>query len=262
MINRIRTLLLNRGRDGYALNIPGEEYIAPTYIRRKLPTGLSRFHTTIFGATPDRLFLNYRARQLMQLIHATQLADSVGSETDITYLPFRNDFTSAVFTRNVTHVTDSSVPIYVLGEHAADESNGHTTYSWTIQKTAEDTVTITQLQPRQVVTTAAITFTNGLSSSIPLVANKLHTRFGAADVGFTYTVTSVVAPLTDISQILLRATALTTELNEQNVFAEYAGTVQKMYYDIWKNHPYFAMKYAAALLAIANYTETRSVSTS
>lgn len=197
----------------------------------------------------------------MQLIHATQLSDSVGDPGTLTYLPFRDDFNSSVFNCGVSAATDPDVPVYVLGAHSADESNGHTNYVWVIEKTAEDEVTVTQQQPQQTTTTVGVTFTGSLSSVIPLVTNKLHTRFGAADVGFSYKISSVVYPATDISQILLRATALTTELNEQTVFAADIGDSQAMYCDIWKNHPYFAMRYAAVLLAIANYTDTREAVT-
>ena len=254
--NRVRTLIMNRGRAGHGLDIPGEEYTPPDFLPRTLPIGLVRMYNVLFGTKPDRLFINYRMRQIMQLIHATPLGDTVG---DTTYIPFRADFTTDVFNTTVSQQSDAAVPVYIRGTHSADINNGYTGYKWRVQKTAADAVTLTQLMPLQVSTVIPITFTSGLSSIITLGAGSLNTRFGQADNGYQYTITTTVKPNRDLSTVLQNAVTTTTELTEQDVFAPELSAMQSMYYDVWQTHAQFTMRYAALFMALANYIEAREV---
>jgi len=257
MINRVRTLLMNRGRDGYAM-LAGEEYIPPDFVQRYQPVWLKRIYTSLFGASPDRLFINYRMRQLMEIIHASQLHEFV-SETgdDLTYLPFRDDFNAAMFKRTVELPTDTTVSVHVYGEHAADEAAGRTTYNWSVQVVTPTIVRVTSHTPEVQSVEYPLTFTNGLSNAIPLVLNKVTTKFTTAPPGFVYTVQDVVRPARDITAVL-HATFLDAEgMDETRVFDPTADENQRMYFDIWRKHPQAVMKYAAALISIANYTATQ-----
>ena len=103
MLNKVRTLLMNRGREGHDLRLPGEEYIPADFVRRVQPVWLRRIYARLFGANPDRLFINYRMRQLMQLIHATPLSEFVAADVaDLTYLPFRDELNDSLFRQIVT----------------------------------------------------------------------------------------------------------------------------------------------------------------
>lgn len=250
---------MNRGRDGYDLRIPGEEYIPANYAARSLPVGLRRVYSRLFGTTPDRLFLNYRMRQLMQMLHATPLAEFVSSTNeDITYLPFRNELDTTLF-RQVITVNNAApaYPVYLHGAHTADEATGQTSYSWNVQLITADTVRVTTLVPETRYADVPVTFSNGLSSTIPLIQNKLSTSFGTAPQWFEYQVQSVVRPATDLTAILTSATIAATGLDELHIFDTTIAAEQQMYHDIWRKHPQFVMRYSALLLAIANFVETR-----
>ena len=254
MINGVRTLLMNRGRDGYAM-LAGEEYIPPDYVRRDQPIWLKRIYRMLFGASPDRLFVNYRMRQLMEIIHATPLHEFV-SETgdDLTYLPFRDDFGADTFHRTVVPPDNTNVSIYVYGEYAADEAIGKTTYSWTVQVLTSTTVQVTSHIPERHIIEVPLVFSGGLSNAIPLLGSTAITKFSAAPVGFAYKVQDVVRPIRDITEVL-HATFLDAEgMDETRIFEPTVSANQRMYFDIWRKHPQAVMKYAAALLAIANYT--------
>ena len=98
MINHVRTLLLNRGRDGTPRTSPGEEYVPPTFAPRALTTPLRTAFTTLYGGDPDRLMLNYRLRQLTALLHSTELEEYVlAKDPRVTYLPLDGAFFDGVF---------------------------------------------------------------------------------------------------------------------------------------------------------------------
>jgi len=254
MINRVRTLLMNRGRAGNDLRLPGEEYIPANFVRRTQPIWLRRIYARLFGARPDRLFINYRMRQLMQMIHATPLAEFVSSEDgDITYLPFRDELNGRLFQQLVTPAEAA----YLHGEHSADEATGQTEYAWTVQLIDAATVRVTSRIPVDTHVDVAVTFSNGLSSVIPLLPKKLTTRFNTNDVGFSYRVQSTVRPTTDIATVLSSAFNSGEGLDKLNLFNPTIAAEQAMYHDIWATHPQFVMRYAAVCLAIANFTEVQ-----
>ncbi len=257
MINRVRTLLMNRGREGNDLRLPGEEYIPAEFVRRQQPAWLRRIYTRLFGATPDRLFINYRMRQLMQMIHATPLAEFVSVDsTDITYLPFRDELNGTLFQQTITPTGVA----YLHGGHVADEAAGQTGYAWTVRLIAEDTVRVTTLTPVEAYVDVPVTFSGGLSNVIPLIPKRLTTSFNTAAVGFSYRVESVVRPTTDLTAVLTSAFNGAEGLDTLNLFNPTIAAEQTMYHDIWTKHTQFVMRYAAVCLAIANFTEVQETS--
>jgi hypothetical protein len=87
MINHARTLLLNVSNASYAPGERGEEYV-PTYSELVLPTYLRTARRIIFGTDPDRVFRNYRANELMRLLHQTEFSEFVYAlDPRVTYWP-------------------------------------------------------------------------------------------------------------------------------------------------------------------------------
>lgn len=74
MLNEARTLLLNAAPVAYGMYV-GEEPIAADFKPASLPDYLLRVRQEFFGSTPDREMLNYRARQLMTLVHRSELKE-------------------------------------------------------------------------------------------------------------------------------------------------------------------------------------------
>ena len=253
MLNKVRTLLMNRGREGHDLRLPGEEYIPADFVRRVQPVWLRRIYARLFGANPDRLFINYRMRQLMQLIHATPLSEFVAADVaDLTYLPFRDELNDSLFRQIVTPVGAA----YLHGTHTADEARGQTEYDWTVSRT-EGGVRVTSNIPVTTYVDSAVTFTGGLSNVIPLIPKQLTTSFRTAAEGFSYRVRSTVRPSADIATVLTTAFNGAEGLDTLHVFNPSIAAEQAMYYDIWTKHPQFAMRYAAVCMAISNFTETQ-----
>lgn len=93
MINHARTLLLNKSNDTYLPGVIGEEYMPP-YSPVKLPSYLTTSRKILFGTDPDKVFLNFRLHELMNLIHQTELGEFVFAlDNRITYDPLAaNEF--------------------------------------------------------------------------------------------------------------------------------------------------------------------------
>ena len=95
MINHVRTFIINTGRNGHGLDEPGEEFIDTDFVPRHLPPGMASIHRVLFGGVSDRLFMNYRIRQIMQIMHATPLEQDIYiPDNRVTYLPFKDDLFS------------------------------------------------------------------------------------------------------------------------------------------------------------------------
>src|SRR5271166_5753626 len=90
MINHLRTVLLNvSGSNLPPDNYPGEEYVPPTYYARVLRGGVAQAYQLLFGSMPDRALLNLRLRELLSIIHSTELAIyATNLDSRITYLPW------------------------------------------------------------------------------------------------------------------------------------------------------------------------------
>lgn len=86
MINHARTLLLNQTpAEGAAC-----EYIPRDYVAKKLPTYLQDIWNILFGPAADTYARNYRARQLLTILHSTDtdlVEYVVELDPRVTYMP-------------------------------------------------------------------------------------------------------------------------------------------------------------------------------
>jgi len=126
MINHARTLLLNVDSRTYMPDVLGEEYI-PAYRPALLPTYLTTARKLLLGSAPDRVFLNFRAQELLSFIHRTELAEFVYAlDPRVTYWPkTQSEFFRAKTTVTAlkTVGTDES-RLYINGTLKADNSTG------------------------------------------------------------------------------------------------------------------------------------------
>lgn len=147
MLNQVRTLLLNQpNTPSYSTSYPAEELVPPAYGPVLLPSPLAAAWSILFGNNPDRLFLNYRLRQYMTLIHSTELAQYVyAKDPRVTYWPIRDASLFDNYNPTITQ-TDGGAP-YTL--HLQLPTSGlfsmSTLYmSWQIKVTDASHVTIVQ----------------------------------------------------------------------------------------------------------------------
>lgn len=135
MINHARTLLLNVDSRTYLPDVLGEEYI-PAYRAAALPTYLTTARKLLFGSAPDRVFLNFRAQELLSFIHRTELAEFVYAlDPRVTYWPkTQSEFFRAKTTVTTikTIGTDES-RLYINGTLKSDNSKGRAFKEYTVK---------------------------------------------------------------------------------------------------------------------------------
>lgn len=138
MINHARTLLLNVDGDGNGYSSePGAEYIPPDFQAQTLGS-LGAVYRILFGSNPDSVFLNYRARQLMNLIHSTDLVDYVlALDSRITYdtTPI-DEFFYDLFQVQVAPYSSTAGDLVLIGDLQPENDRGRTFQKWLIEQVA------------------------------------------------------------------------------------------------------------------------------
>lgn len=251
MINHSRTLLINRGRDGSPPDFPGEEFIDPDYIRRKLPPHLLRLHQLLFGQTPDRLFLNYRARQLLLVLHSTELGEFVlRRDPRVTYLPFLStDLFDAVFDANIRQFAGPDRAFYMTGEYTADEGRGLSQQRYRLDVLADNTLKITRQRPTQQITEITYSLVGGLSLPITLPGSSLSVRFPAPAVGTAWQIDVAGRPASDIGQLLARIETSLGDGGVLQIFPPPYVEPIRTFKRVWEEHNSFLYRISALLLA-------------
>lgn len=203
MINHARTLLLNQpGATSQRQDI-GEEYIPPTFVPRELPTYLQTVRRVLFGSTPDRYFLNFRARELMQLLHQTELGEFVYAlDSRVTYWPENN----APFFGSDTKISiapnngNSSAALFVSGSDVADLGGGKSLREYVIE-VGSGIVTATLMSPA-LASTATLVITDGSSQPVQLPQSALSFRLVNPTAGDKWTLTTIARPAPVITTLL------------------------------------------------------------
>lgn len=250
MINHARTLLLNVAGAGSSRDDIGEEYIPPDFVPVRLPTYLQTPRKTLFGAAPDRYFLNFRARELMQLLHQTELAEFVYAlDPRVTYWPDDSVefFGPASKISFVAAHANSTAQLFFTGNDAADLSSGKSLREYTVKIAGSDVV-ITALRS-QAVTITPLTLDSGLSQEIQLPQSPLRIRVLNAANDDTWTVRTLARPEPVVTALLP-----VLELLGEPVFLELFGVSPVEPYatfkNMWFDHPNAVYRLGGLLLAI------------
>lgn len=179
MINHARTLLLNVHGSTSSREDIGEEYIPAAYVPVVLPSYLQTIRRLLFGADPDRYFLNFRARELLSYLHATELADYVYAlDPRVTYwpeqsLPFYDTEKRVMATQSFGISTHA--PMF-QGDLFADNARGRSVREFSLRVTLEngpwEAIVSTPDKPG-ASESMPLTFTSGLSNAVALGATGL-----------------------------------------------------------------------------------------
>lgn len=292
MLNHARTLLLNVKAPVFA-RAPGEEYIPPDYTPVSLPGDLQLLRGVLFGQTPDRSMLNYRAAQLMQVLHSTPLEEFVrGLDPRITYDPSDSGLFAYPFNQAATTLyTGDPIQAVVAGSYlpAADVS-GVSAYQWNVAAINATQLAVWQTVPTRSLTVTSYTVTDGVSSDVPLAGTGLTFQFNAASISAAasdwtsyteeswtnYDVNSWYSPLSpspgnpgwivstsirpsiDLGQIVASLQQVAGDVMA-NVFA--AGTPLgssepfQTFSNLWNQHPELLYKLGGLLLAVIYQTD-------
>lgn len=183
--NYARTLLLNvQGQDP---GCPGEELVPRRYVPVAVPDYVRMFRAVLFGVSPDRFMLNYRARQLLLLIHGTELQTYLDAlDTRVTYdLSDNSLFDTSVYgptvVRQATDDVDASISL--LGSPTSPDLSGYCGYDFLVQNTGSE--------PEPVYQIAQLSAPAGSVSLIPEFENGLSSVMPLGDTGYKFQLTSM-----------------------------------------------------------------------
>ncbi len=259
MINHVRTLLLNcDGNHGYGYDYPGEEFVLPTFRAKAVPTFLNGALRMLFGSNPDRLFLNCRMRQIMSLLHSTELEEFVLlPDSRVTYWPMVDDGFAGVFTNAAEQYLGPYTRIFVIGAAAADDGAGKSELQWKLRyySSGQDYIEITRQIPVGAPEVIELTFTDSLSEEVPLPGGTVRFRIEQPIVsGVEWIVTVRSKPAIDFGVTLQKAIQLIGQSGIDNLFLSTVEPIPTLKV-VWETHPLFAYRYSAMLLAVAYYLD-------
>lgn len=211
MINHGRTLLLNQSGRTYQPQYLGEEYIPPLYSEIDLPSYLRTARRLIFGSAPERVFLNFRTRELLHTIHETGLAEYLYDlDPRVTYWPEQ----TPVFFNSKKKVTTTQIAgpsnarLYFSGNFSADNVKGIAQRDYTVRAIGgmpQQVMAMTKKPPRNMnrmalvdaptnyivieydddkfdTTITPVDVSTGLSSSVDINGTDLSVRVGGVSV--------------------------------------------------------------------------------
>jgi hypothetical protein len=268
MINHARTLLINA--TGWQAGEVGEEYVPEAYRAVTLPPSVALVHSFLFGTSPDRLFVNYRAMQLMTLLHATELSDHVlALDKRITYWPNdRQQFFNATFGTQFSQHGGTTLQVSFLGEAAADDRTGRSRDSWRVSFPDEGVAHVQRTKSPRNTFVHEFQTTNGLSDPIPLDGSglKLRVSAGAAGaegmIGAALTINSVGRPSLDLGDLdVALSSTVDRGLLDQIFYGQNndvtRGLVEpfRTFRSLWHDHPLMPYRLGGLLLACIYRTE-------
>jgi len=263
VFNHARTLLLNQSGDPPMLGVwPGEELIPPAYRELTLPQAVLTARDYLFGQQADRLALNYRVRQYMNLLHSTELAEYVTAlDPRITYDTTATSTLQDAFGIDIQAVGRAARTTLANQQPSGLQVLGQTTFRFTV------TLQEAQAEVLQVVPTirrwlTPVTFTDGLGSLIPLVGTGYYCRPTVSTVGAAWFVNVRLQPTLTLGEIAA-ALELCGEPTLLGLFG-LSRTVEPYatFRNLWESRQGLAYRLGGLLLAVIYRSEEVRLGTS
>lgn len=202
--------------------------------------------------------LNYRGRQLMGLLHSTELVQFVMDlDTRITYDILPNDESfEQLFQPEIKPLEGTTKELYLLDNAGPPTGAGLTYHQWRIEVLTSSTVKVARQSPVAEIEVSSYTVTSGLSSIVPLIGSGLSFRFQSG-VGSTWRVTAYSRPSHDLG-------GLAADLRASNYIIDnlfQLGTPRpntepfRTFLNLWADHPELAYQLGAVLLGLIYRTD-------
>jgi len=259
MINHARTLLLNIAGRADFVNEVGEEIIPATYLPTAINGAISRVRSVLFGANPDRAMLNYRSRQLLNLVHQYKLEQFVlDLDPRVTYSFDDDPFADrTLYDAKVTQTVGNPRQLAYVGEAIAPDSGGVARMRWLITIESAGNVETRLLTPL-LSQVQAFTITGGVSQLIPLPGSTSSIRFQEPAVGDRWELEILSRPQADLGTILA-----TLDLVGDDAIADVFATTTpagqaepiKTFRNLWNDHHELGMRLGALTLSLIYRTE-------
>lgn len=249
MINHARTLLLNpKQSQNPGPDFVGEEFVPSDYTYIEIPRRLNRVRDILFGGNADRAMKNYRLREVMALLHSSELAEYVTDlDPRITYLPQRSDIFDSVF--GATVVSQHSVATsYATIEGTEPKTTGGRLFEqWTI--TVDSLATSVDVRRHTPPASEySVAITSPLTDPISLPGSSLSVRIVGPIAGHVYNVTSLKRPEHNLAHVIERLRTGIGAASEAELFYK-TSEPYKTFKNLWFKNPHLPYKAGGLLLA-------------
>lgn len=247
MINHVRTLLLNVERTD--ADVLGEEQIDPDFKPLDLPSPMRKVRSILFGDDPDRYMLNYRSREILTIVHNTELESWITYfDNRITYFPFRGFVFYDLPSYEQEYLKTGTNELARIGDIEADESAGKLYYHWMIDTDSSQNVTVTQFQPTYRQKTSSYSVSGGRSEPINLIGSGISVTFLQTN-NAKWSFTAIAKPRRNLGAIIYDIAAAINSGDEAEIFKGKDEEPVKTYYNVWTQHSSSPMRLAAIVLA-------------
>ena len=250
MINHARTLLLNpQAGQKFNPGILGEEFVPSDYVHIEIPRRLNRVRDILFGNNADRVMKNYRLREVMALIHSTELDQHVRDlDPRITYLPTRNDVFEAAFGTTITSNHSVSDSYLIIENEESAASSGYLSEHWTV--TVDSPATSATIRRH---TPLASSYTTSISSpqtdSITLPGSDLTAQITNPVAGHSYDIKSLKRPARNLAYIVGQLQTGMGAAAEAELFHK-TEEPYSTFENLWRKNPHLPYKLGGLLLAL------------
>jgi hypothetical protein len=204
MLNHARCLLANLGPfNEQPSSYVAEELIDPAFVPLTLPAPLVAVRKVLFGVAPDRDMVNYRARQLLTLVHASDLVEFVYDlDPRVTYSTGEDAalLTRDTFLPQVTSVTGAA-PLSVFGTPDAPDRQGVVARSYVV--TVLDAGSVAVHQTGQPTAVYDYEMRSGASTPFPLPGSGYQAWLPTDAAGSAWFVEVRNRPQWDLGQLVV-----------------------------------------------------------
>jgi hypothetical protein len=254
-------------QDGYGFDgRAGDAYSPPAYSAVELPSFCLAIRRILFGSRPDWLMRNYRAHQLMLMLHTTELAQHVLDldprvtyNTDGSTNPFSSIFP---FQRNnrgqvvATPLDDTTAGFYPTSELDEPDATGQCYRQWLVEVADGSSVRATHETSPRTLEILPYTITQGLSNLLQLPRSSIKFRFDES-VGSKWSVAAYLKPQWGIGELEAAIDSMTEDVmlelfhvGDQEAKQEPWQTFR----NLWHDHPEAPYRVGGVVLALIYHT--------
>lgn len=253
MFNHARTLLMNvKGSSSPGEDFFGEELVPVDYKKLELPTYLDVVRSRLFGADPDRAMLNYRVKQLLNLVQSTELNEYVlALDPRVTYdLADEHDLVlRETFRPASRQVAGSPAALYVLGTQTAPDPVGRLRFQYDVDVLLSDSIEIKRVTPYPRSWIFAHSLSNGLSPAYELPSTGYRVAVNTNNPGTRFIVEGFLRPEWSMGQIVNMLQSMGETVLVQLLGID-ATEPYQTFRTLWYDHPELPYRLSAIVLAI------------
>jgi len=238
---------------------PGEEYIPPTFRPINLPQWMQTLRSVLFTGTPDRAMYNYRTKELLLPLHATELVSYLAYlDPRFTYIPGSQIKTTLATSPLAVQIAGPPRTIYFGGNLNNLVAHGRIWKEWLVDVVNGTDISIYYLNDTAGTYQTVIvnyTVSNGISSIVNLPGSNINFRFESG-IGSKWQISALHRPVISLSEVSVQlGVVLGDNVLNQQLFGPTTKEPYKTFKNLWNMHPFLHYRLGGVILAMIYRTE-------